>query len=412
MKARLRIWNWMYLLGLVLTVAICASASDHTVTIPDAVPGPPNGTPHWKYLSPGASPNAQLPQSRGFHGPTIVYHPGSGSSSEVILFGGRDSAKDNLNDVWILQNAEDYTDGGCPPVCWVNTVPNGAAGSPTARSGHSAVYDIANDRMIIFGGCSGYCEPTLNDVWVLINASTQNPTWMQLFPTGGPPGRRTKFGAAYDPVSNRMIIFAGQNGDGNGGDTYQDVWVLTNANGLGGAPAWIQLNPSGTIAAGQYGLAATYDSVNNILTVFGGSTHGASPVYTNSVSTLSHANGLGGTPAWNQPSISGSPPGARSDHTAVYDPSSNRMTIFGGENGLGDFSDVWVLTNANGMGSSSWIFLPTNGAGPGAVTPTARESHTAAYDPDTNVMMMFGGDGIAFDGWFVTPWVLLHANGQ
>jgi len=43
--------------------------------------------------------------------------------------------------------------------------------------------------------------------------------------------------AVYDYTSNRMIVFSGGNHD----TVSPDVWVLTNANGLNGTPAWIQL---------------------------------------------------------------------------------------------------------------------------------------------------------------------------
>lgn len=381
MKSRSCIWTTALLVW-ILAVSICAVA----------------GTPQWRLLSTGP-PFASQPEARGFHGSTIVYSP---LSNRLILFGGRPSTIINFNDVWVLTNANGL--GGEPD--WSNVIPNGAPGSPTARSGHSAVYDVADDRMIVFGGCSGYCLPVLNDVWVLRNASGVggNPTWIQLSPTGGPPAPRTRAVAVYDPNNNRMIIFAGQNGSGSGG-FYSDVWVLTNANGLGGTPTWIQLSPSGTPAAGRYGASGVYDSVNNILTVFGGGviTGGG----TNGVWTLSNANGLGGTSAWNQVSISGNQPAARGFHTAVYDPASNRMTIFGGTNGH-QLSDVWVLINANGIGSPSWVQIQT-GIGFSSPSPIGRESHSAAYDPINNVMMLFGGDNA--DGWFRGPWVLTDANG-
>ena len=62
-------------------------------------------------------------------------------------------------------------------------------------------------------------------------------SWIQLAPTGGPPPVTT-FGASivYDPSTQRLILFGGNNGS----VPINDVWVLTNANGLGGAPAWTQ----------------------------------------------------------------------------------------------------------------------------------------------------------------------------
>src|SRR5271169_2470305 len=89
------------------------------------------------------SPSGNAPAARGFQGTTGVYDAGS---NRMIVFGGRDGSGNNLNDVWVLTNANGL--GGTGQ--WINLIPNGAAGSPPARSGHSAVYDPTNNIMIIF----------------------------------------------------------------------------------------------------------------------------------------------------------------------------------------------------------------------------------------------------------------------
>jgi hypothetical protein len=212
----------------------------------------------------------------------------------MIMFGGRNcSGGGSYNDVWIMTNANGV--GGTPQ--WISL---STAGAPTARNNHSAVYDAANDRMIIFGGCMFGCTPTLNDVWVLTNAKglgPGTPTWIQLSIPGAQPSGRQSHRAAYDAASNRMIVFSGQNGAGTlGPNLFLDVWVLTNANGLGGTPQWTQLSPTGGPPPGEYGSSAVYDSANNRLMVFGGSNQ--SGVATNASWVLSNASGTGGTPTW------------------------------------------------------------------------------------------------------------------
>ena len=82
--------------------------------------------------------------------------------------------------------------------------------------------------------------------------------------------------------------------------------------------------------------------------------------------------------------------------------------------GGGDFlyNDTWVLTNANGMGGTpAWTLIATS---PGSdIEPEPRATHTAVYDPGSNVMTVFGG--------IVTPsgqlqtndvFLLSDANGQ
>src|SRR5207249_378707 len=97
----------------------------------------------------------------------------------------------------------------------------------------------------------------------------------------------------------------------------------------------------------------------------------------------------------------------RAYHTAVYDPGSNRMIVFGGQAGDAVFNDVWVLTNANGgePTASTWTQLV---AAPG---PSARQLHSAVYDPTSNRMMVFGGADRFATTFFDDAWVLTNANG-
>src|SRR5260370_42538437 len=86
-----------------------------------------------------------------------------------------------------------------------------------------------------------------------------------------------------------MILFSGDNG---GGVSFSDVWVLTNANGLGGTPPWPQLSPTGGPPDAIDGSTAGYDPAPNIMIVFSGGN------FLNFVWKQSNENGLGGKPAW------------------------------------------------------------------------------------------------------------------
>jgi hypothetical protein len=190
---------------------------------------------------------------------------------------------------------------------------------------------------------------------------------------------------------------------------------LSNANGLGGAPAWQKLSPGGGPPIGGHASSAVYDAVNNIMTVFGGYYKtSASPlgfVLYNYVWTLSHANGLGGTPHWTNIVANGAAgsPGKRAGHSAIYDAANNRMTIFGGgsfhPSEFPEFSDVWVLANANGLGGTpAWTQLHPTGT-----LPSRREDHSAVYDAVNNRMVVYGGDSA--EALFYGVWVLTGANG-
>jgi len=166
------------------------------------------------------------------------------ATDRMMIFGGGTSSG-NTNQVWVLTSADGLW--GTPQ--WIQLSPIGdpSYGFPAPRKNHSAVYDPSSNRMIVFDGCSASCGTFLNDVWVLTNANGLGgtPTWIELFPAGGPPGACSGQAAVYDPGTNSMIIFGGDSSTVGNPPTYSDVWVLSNANGLGGTPSWTQLNPTG-----------------------------------------------------------------------------------------------------------------------------------------------------------------------
>jgi hypothetical protein len=341
------------------------------------------------------SPTGTTPAARGLNGAPGVFDP---ASDRMIVFGGRNHSGKNLNDVWVLVNA----DGSGATPQWVNLIPNGAAGSPPARSGHSTVYDSSNNRLIIFGGCGGSCVPALNDAWVLSNANGLGgtPVWTELS-AGTPPSARTNNLAAYDPARNWLMIFGGQDGSPDPCSTLSDVWVLSNANGLGGAPAWSTSNNLGNAPPGRNGGASVYDPVTGVLTAFGGLGQADGTCQaTNGVWTLNTIP----SPflsSWQIISPAGAPPPPRSFASAVYDATGGRMLIFGGVGASGNYlHDVWSLTNATGLGTPSWVIL-----NPKDTPPPARSGHIAIFDSASRRMTIFAGrnaSGYLNDSWELT----------
>jgi len=351
-------------------------------------------TPQW------SSPFNSTAHS-GLTAPAADYDP---ATNTMMVFGGFDWGLGGADTNAVLLYAPANGTGN-----WTTLIANGAAGAPAARDRHSAVYDSADNRMIVFGGEIFSSSTDLNDVWVLSNANGHGgaTSWTQLSPSGPLPAARAAHKAVYDSANNRMIIFGGGVG-GSFTQVFHDVWVLSNANGLGGTPAWTKLSPGG-VAPNVLFTSAVYDSTNNIMTVFGGGTPtGAS----NAAWTLAHANGLGGTPHWTNIVANGAPgsPARRSGHTAVYDTANNRMIVFGGQPASGPymwigFNDVWVLANANGLGGLP-VWTRLNISGP---TPGTRFEHVALYDEVNNRMMVLGGNNL--DAAFFVAWVLSNANG-
>ncbi len=368
----------------------------------------------------------QLTQAGNIPGPreqhTTVYDQ---ASNRLIAFGGYNCSIGGgglacttvRNDVWILTNANGL--GGASS--WTELNPTGIP--PSARRGHSAAYDAVTNRMIVFAGNSD--STLLNDVWVLVNANGLGgtPTWQQLSPNGTPPAPRRFTQALYDGAANRLIVFGGEV---PGPSRMNDTWVLTNANGLGGAPSWIQLNPAGVAPSPRAFHFANLDTGTNRLIVFGGGdvVNGVADdpsLYRNDVWVLVNANGLGGTPAWIPllaQGLAGSPSPRlilSGTSASIYLAGAHRFIISGGQVGQCEVSivacnsssisnEVWMLSNADGTGSSPfWTKLSLSG-GP------QRTLGDVVYDSSSDRMINYGGgeeslvttNTTAADTWLLT----------
>ncbi len=319
-----------------------------------------DGTPAWTGLSPTGGP----PSVRSNH--STIYDP---LRDRMVVFG---QVADVV--VWGLSLA------GTP--AWAALTSSGD-GPPSGRQGHSAMLDPVRDRMVVFGGDDGSSR---NDVWALSLAGA--PGWTVLAPAGPGPSPRSGQSAIYDPVRGRMVVF--------GGGSNQDVWALS----LAGAPQWNLLTPTGTPPSGRFAHGAIYDPVRDRMLVFGGADL-LGPK--NDVWALS----LAGVPSWTELTPAGSAPSARSGHSAIYDPVRDRMVLFGGTGLLGTVNDLWELALA---GTATWAALTPAGTPPGA-----RSGHSAIYDPERDRMVMFaGGDHAAWELSLAgTPtWAVLAPDGE
>ena len=121
-------------------------------------------------------------------------------------------------------------------------------------------------RLMVQDGYDCSTSTPIDDYWILTNANGMGgtPTWVEVNTGSNRPGPRYGQTAAYDPTSNELIIFGGTNGQRFG--SFDDVWVLSNANGIGGSPAWTQLSTLGQAPGGAY-WSTTYDPVSNTMTV-------------------------------------------------------------------------------------------------------------------------------------------------
>ncbi len=307
-------------------------------------------------------------------------------AGRLIVY-ARSSCGGGTGDVWVLNNANGI---GTPAWSLVsNTGPS--------RHGQTTVYDQASNKLILFAGCSGGCLPVNNDVWVLTNANGQGgpAVWTNLSTTGGPPAARNHAAGAYDPVSNRLIIFGGQNGSGSviGANSFTDVWVLTNANVTSGSHAWTQLTTSGTFPVGKYQSRAFYDSVTNRLTIAGGVRNDVA-VASSAVNVLTNANGTGGTPAWTNliaEGAAGAP--AFAGWSVTQNTAANRGIL-----AQATSSNLYYLNNVNGLGGTTSYTLVSPSGGGGATS-----QYGLGYDAPTARTMSWHLNGSTNTSFVLAP---------
>ena len=155
---------------------------------------------------------------------------------------------------------------------------------------------------------------------------------------------------------------------------YDEVWSLS----LGLNPAWTKLTVTGTTPGGRADHAAIYDPRRDRMLVFGGDTPSIGGF------NQTWALTLGATPTWTKLLPSGSYPSARYGATAVYDTLRDRMVVFGGYNFGTYLNDVWALELDP---VPHWVEIT-----PAGLPPPARSFHSAVYDQLDDRLIVFGGE--------------------
>jgi hypothetical protein len=130
-----------------------------------------------------------------------------------------------------------------PSPAWTQLSPTGTP--PAARDGATLVYEPGGDRMILDGGRSIATRNGLRDAWAL-DLAIDPPVWTQLWVTS-PRTSRSGHSAVYDVARDRIVMFAGKRavaGALSGGDSWQDLWALR-----WGAPVAVPVPSRATSAA-------------------------------------------------------------------------------------------------------------------------------------------------------------------
>jgi hypothetical protein len=308
-----------------------------------------------------------------------------------VLFGGSAYGWQPLHDLWA------FHDGN-----WTNIT----APAPSPREGAAGVYDGADGYFLLFGGFNGSTYNNyVSDSWKWAGGS-----WTHLTTNASPPARAYA-GLTYDAADGYVLLFGGS---GSGG-LLDDTWEFTDGG-------WTEITPSLSPppaaayqdlvydAADGYALlvdvAATtttwayhagvwqnltaesssipaaptngvvYDAAAARVLVFGTETTIGNGAYASNA-TWTYLNGT-----WsNLTAAVGPAPSPRWDAAMTYDATQRGVLLFGGvASGRGGYTnDTWLFS------SGHWALLYT------PVVPPGRNFATLAYDPTSNVDLLFGG---------------------
>src|SRR5215813_6664319 len=98
--------------------------------------------------------------------------------------------------------------------------------SPSARVSPMMAYDPVSQKVVLFGGVN---TQYLSDTWTFDGVN-----WTQEHPASSPPAR-TSGNMAYDRVSRMLVLFGGYAGNGQ---YLRDTWLWDGATS-----SWIETNP-------------------------------------------------------------------------------------------------------------------------------------------------------------------------
>lgn len=231
------------------------------------------------------------------------------ANGQMLVFGGYDNSA-HLDDLWSYSPTSND---------WSQLSP--ASPRPLPRAAHSAVWDPIGRQFLVYGGHNGQF---LSDLWAYRPATN---SWTQLGLSGPTPGPRAFQSTVWDPVNNRMLLFAGQDNSG----FHTDLWAYQPQT-----DSWTLISPANATPPidGRGGHTAVWDAQNNQMVVFAGNT---SIGYVNTVLVYQLAANT-----WFRPMINGSTPDPRDNHAAIWDPINQRTLIFSGYTG-GAPADLWTF---------------------------------------------------------------------
>ena len=270
----------------------------------------------------------------------------------IVVFGG--SANDGfVNDLWKLDLAT-YT--------WSEITTNSS--KPFPRHTPNAIYDEANNRMIVYSGQG--TEGLANDIW---SFDFDDGTWQELSANsdgGEQPSKRYGTVAALDVNTNQLIVFAGFASVGSRQD---DTWAFNLNNN-----SWTDLQPSPHPAQRCLHRSTLVDDQGRMI-MYGGQSGGP-------LEDIWSYDFSAGT--WTDLTPNSSPPGRL--WSSINYIGDDRLIVFGG-NGAGQGSSSGVLNDLweFSLNDNSWKQLNVDNG------PEARDGHCGIFLPCQKQIIVFAG---------------------
>src|ERR1039457_1451702 len=284
--------------------------------------------PNWTQQSPQTSPSARTDHAMAY----------DSAHGQVVLFGGRNSNGNPLNESWVWNGSN-----------WTQESPQT---SPSVRVGHAMAYDSAQGQVVLFGGLTS--GGFLNDTWVWDGSK-----WAQESPKTSLPVR-IYHAMAYDSARSQIVLFGGA---GDNGAFLNDTWVWDGSN-------WTRKFPE-TSPPSRYVHAMAYDSWHGQVVLFGGADGNGNSL--NDTWVWGGAN-------WTEKVPQTSPP-ERFQHAMAYDSTHGQVVLFGGAGKNGSLNDTWLWDGSNWVQQSPQI------------SPLPRSQHAMAYDAAHENAVLFSGGG-------------------
>lgn len=351
------------LVGAAIALPLLLLGGDEDAVPPGAADGPTTTT-------------ATFPGTPGYPSERILASMVAAGDGKIVLVGGaarggRVLVGAPLAETWTFVTGD---------ATWYLADP---AGHPEGRIGQAAAYDAQSDVVVMFGGGLGPAR-WCSIVRRCISQETADTWWF--FPATGAwdrspvnEGPSARFGAAaaYDPGSDRVVLFGGAKAaPGSAVELYDDTWTYDFET-----DTWAAV-PAEPAPPGRAHAAMAYDPVSGRILLWGGS--GPEEDVDAAVWSLDVESA-----AWTRHDPESPGPERSWDTTLVYADAIGRLVLIGGEGPYTRQITEDVAATEIGLSDRVWVLDPAGGWSRRAPLATPIAGHAAAYDPATERVVMF-----------------------